>query len=182
MARLTPEEFGAAFGELFRRSAFRLELLDRYTVPNEAEPLRRFRAGLPQDPAWREPWARFVRESVAAGKVMERVHVVSEPLTEYLKFEVTSAYPANAAAGEDIRVLPVAKYPVFYPVHDFWLFDDAVAAVMDYDDDGRFLGADVTRHPVRIKGYQTVAECTMLDATRLADYLASLGTGSPSER
>ena len=30
----------------------------------------------------------MVRAGVAAGKVLQRVHVVSEPLTDYLRFEI----------------------------------------------------------------------------------------------
>lgn len=176
MTRLTPQEFGTAFDSLFRRSAFRLELLDRYVAANEAEPFRRFRSGIPQDPSWREPWARFVRASVRDGKQMERVHVVGEPLSDYLQFELTCAYPANVAAGEDVRIFPLDEYPLHtYPLRDFWLFDDAAAVVMDYDDDGNFLGADVTTAPVRIARYAAVRDFIVPRAVPLADYLTSLG-------
>lgn len=176
MTHLTPEEFGEAFDSLFRRSAFRLELLDKYVAENEEGPFRRFLDGRPQDPAWREPWAKFVRASTRDGKQMARVHVVGEPLSDYLQFELTCGYPASAAAGEDIRILRLSQYPVLvYPRRDFWLFDDVVAAVMDYDDDGNFLGADTTSAPVPIAGYRTVRDFTMQDAVPLADYLASLG-------
>ena len=36
---------------------------------------------------------------------MQRVHVVSEPLTDYLRFEITG-YRLNVEAGEDVRILP----------------------------------------------------------------------------
>ena len=62
----------------FRRSAFRLELLDRYVAANEAEPLRRFRSGQQQDPAWREPWKQYVRAALRDGKQLARVHVVTD--------------------------------------------------------------------------------------------------------
>ena len=35
---------------------------------------------------------------------MQRVHVVAEPLTEYLRFDIDWSYPLNAATGEDIRL------------------------------------------------------------------------------
>lgn len=174
MARLTPEEFEGAFDSLFRGVAFRLELLDSYAAEEEA-PFRRFLDGRPQDPAWREPWARFVRESVRAGKRIERVHVVGEPLSDYLRFELTCGYPAGSAAGEEIGIFPLSEYPLHaYPRRDFWLFDDA-AAVMDYDDEGAFLGADVTRAPVELARYRAFRDFLVPRAVPLADYLESLG-------
>ena len=35
-----------------------------------------------------------------AGRVQQRVHVVAEPLTAYLRYELTWQYGPNAAAGE----------------------------------------------------------------------------------
>jgi hypothetical protein len=172
MARQTPEDFGAAFE--FRRSAFRLELMDGYVAANEAEPLRRFLNGEPQNPAWREPWARFVREAVRDGKRMARVHVVREPLSDYLRFELTCAYPANVTAGEDVRILELSQCPELAPPsRDFWLFDDRYAAVMDYDQDGNFLGADATSDPALLGYYRCVRDLTMNLSVPLADYLAS---------
>lgn len=172
MPRQTPQEFGEAFE--FRRSAFRLEVLDRYVAANETEPFRRFLDGKPHDPAWREPWAQFVREAVGDGKQMARVHVVNEPLNDYLMFELTCAYPANVAAGEDVRVLSLSRHPEFAPPsRDFWLFDARNAAVMDYDQDGNFLGADTTSDPALVGYYLHVRDLIMNLSVPLTDYLAS---------
>lgn len=171
MTRLTPSEFDAAFDRAFQRSAFRLELLDRYASADEAGPLSQFLAGKSPDPAWCEPWARYVREAVHDGKQMGRVHVVDEPLSDYLRFELTCGYPATVAAGEDIRIMDLEDYPILtFPLRDFWLFDDATAAVMDYDDDGVFLGADLTTAPVRIARYRHVRDYLLEHSVPLADY------------
>lgn len=179
MTQLTPEGFGETFDELFTRSAFRLELLDRYAAANESEPLRRFRSGLPQDPAWREPWARFVRESVRDGKHMSRVHVVSEPLSDYLEFELTCAYPANVAAGEDVRILGADRWTTLHalsvPEYDFWLFDDRDVAVMYYDYLGNLLRVDVDRDPLRVAYYRRCRDLVTERSVPLRDYLTSLG-------
>ena len=176
MTHQTPDEFGAAFDSLFRRSAFRLEMLDRYVAANEAEPFRRFLAGEPQDPAWRQPWKQLVRAMLRDGKRMSRVHVVREPLSDYLEFELTRAYPANVAAGEDVRIFLRRLYPaLIFPAHDFWLFDDREAAVMIYDEDGNFLGADVTSDPGIIARYRQVRDSSMNLSFPLGDYLTSLG-------
>lgn len=176
MSHLTPEEFGSAFDSLFRRSAFRLELLDFYAAESEAEPLRRFRSGEQQDPSWREPWAQYVRAAVRDGKQMSRVHVTDEPLNEYLEFELTCGYPASVAAGENVRVLRRTEWPrVWLPERDFWLFDDRDAVVMDYGDDGDFLGAETISAPEAVAGYRYVRDLAVQHSVPLNDYLASLG-------
>ena len=78
---------------------------------------------------------------MAAGKLMRRVHVVEEPLSDYLRYEMLS-YRPNAEAGEDVRILPVrpGEWPDL-PHHDYWLFDSADLWLMNYDRDGHFLGA-----------------------------------------
>lgn len=175
MTHLTPEEFEAIF-DRFQRSAFRLELLDYYAAANEAEPLRRFLAGQPQDPAWREPWKQFIREAVRDGRRVARVHVIDEPLSDYLRFELTCGYPAGAAAGEDVRIFLRHLYPkLIFPAHDFWLFDDREAVVMAYDGHGGFLGADLTSDPDVVARCRHVRDFSMNLSFPLSDYLASLG-------
>jgi hypothetical protein len=177
MTHQTPEEFGAAFDSMFRRSAFRLELLDRYVATNEVEPLRRFRSGEPQDPSWREPWAQYVRAALRDGKQMARVHVVDEPLNEYLEFELTCGYPANVVAGEDVRILPRSLRPsrLWLPECDYWLFDDREAVVMIYDKFGNFLGAQTTSDVAEVERYRQAQERLVQYSVPLADYLVSLG-------
>jgi hypothetical protein len=177
MTRQSPEEFGAAFDSKFGRSAFRLELLDRYVAANETEPLRRFRSGEPQDPSWREPWAQYVRNALRAGKQMARVHVVDEPLSEYLEFELTCGYPSSVTAGEDVRILPRPTWSphLWLPERDFWLFGEREAVVMIYDEAGNFLGAETTADPTEVERYRQARDHLMQGSVRLPDYLASLG-------
>jgi hypothetical protein len=174
MARETSNALGAAFSR-FEHSAFRLETLDRYTVPDEAQPFRRFLAGEPHDPSWRDPWAGFVREAATAGKTMTRIHLVDEPLSDYLHFELTCGYPANVEAGEDIRIFRRQANPGLNAWGDFWLFDDREIAVMNYGPEGDFRGASVSSEP----SDAVEMHCEMRDlfwerSVPLADYLAKL--------
>jgi len=173
MTHQTPEEFGATFDSKFGRSAFRLELLDRYAATNEVEPLRRFRSGEPQDPSWREPWAQYVRTALREGKHMARVHVVDEPLSEYLEFELTCGYPASVAAGEDVRILPRHAWPagLWLPNCDYWLFDNREAVIMIYDQAGIFLGAETTADPAEVERYRQARDHLIQHSMLLADYL-----------
>jgi hypothetical protein len=40
-----------------------------------------------------------IREHRRAGRLLERVHVVVEPLTDYVRYELTWAYAPNVAAA-----------------------------------------------------------------------------------
>ncbi len=141
-SNLADGEFGDRFTN-FQYTAYRLETLQRYTVPQEAESLAAFLAGHP-DPfgSYGNSWARTVAGAAAAGKVIQRVHVIEEPVTDYLRYELT-VYGRHAAAGEDIRVIPVraGQWPGEIPRRDYWLFDSSDLWLTEYDDQGRFLGS-----------------------------------------
>src|SRR5437879_1085225 len=88
----TGKEFGRLF-ETFEHTAFRLEVRDRYNEPSEADPLRTFLAGEPDDLAWFEDWLALVRAATAEGRRFSRVRVVSLPLTDYSRFGLADARP-----------------------------------------------------------------------------------------
>lgn len=134
---MTAPNLGQLF-ESFTRSAFRLECLPSYPVTEdaEAEAFRLWLAG--EQPSWRErEWPKLVASATASGKSMRRVRMVETPLTEYQRFECSCGYPENIGAGEEIYVLD--HKPDGLLTVDFWLFDDAVAIVLEYDDEGHFL-------------------------------------------
>jgi hypothetical protein len=148
------EEFNEPF-QTFEHSAFRLEALDRYVVPIEEEPVRRFLAGEPVDTSWLAPYLALVQEATAAGKRFQRVRVVPEPLPDddYLRYEF-AYYPHTIAAGEDIRVLSRAQAEALeLPDRDFWLFDSRLVALMRFDREGHLHGVELTDEP------QVVAHC-----------------------
>ena len=87
----------------------------------------------------KDQWVGMITAAVEAGKVFQRVHVVTEPLTDYLRYELGWSYPPNVEAGEDIRILPAesGRWPSL-PRHDYWLFDSSDLWIMEYADDGTF--------------------------------------------
>ncbi|WP_106403774.1 DUF6879 family protein [Actinocorallia populi] len=124
-----------------KRSAWRLETLPVYTVPQEEEEFAAWRAG--RAPKLQTPetsaWLAELRDTTARGFSWGRVHVVDLPLTPYTRYELWG-YQANAAAGEDIGIAERDAHPDLELLRrDFWLVDDATAVWMDYDADGRFL-------------------------------------------
>jgi hypothetical protein len=167
------ERFVQDFDSLFRHRVFRLEALDRYDAPNERKPYARFLAGQPADLAWREPWKRLVRDVRASGRIMQRVHIVTEPVSDYVRFELLRVYPANVEAGEDVRIL--ARQPaerVGITFRDFWLFDDGLAALFDYDDDGRVQCVQTTDRPPALERMRRERSDALALAVPLTQYVA----------
>lgn len=136
-------ELGALL-QNFRHTAFRLETLERYTVPQEAEWFAAWRrtGRLPELTPENDSWLRMVRDHTRAGRVMQRVRVVSTPLTDYERFEL-ALFPPSLEAGEDIRVISRSVLRSTLRVReDFWLFDRQTAIMLRYDLEGRFLRAE----------------------------------------
>lgn len=137
--RLDGDAWASRFAT-FEREAFRLELLPQYLVPQEADTFAAWRAGGTRPPD-EGPWEATIRAATARGAVMRRVHAVTAPLSEYLKFEMTWFYPWSVTAGEDIRILDLAANPdVPLPGFDFWLFDETDVVAMLYQRDGTQIG------------------------------------------
>jgi Family of unknown function (DUF6879) len=124
----------------FRQSAFRLETLAHYTVPQEEEWFAEWRqtGKLPALTPDNDSWLRMVRDHCVAGKRMQRVRVVSSPRTDYERFEL-ALFPPSVAAGEDIRVV---QRSAVVQTADFWLFDESTAVMLRYDETGRFQGVE----------------------------------------
>ncbi|MFF8373502.1 DUF6879 family protein [Streptomyces lydicus] len=121
------------FAELLaatRHSAVHLEMRDLYAVGAEADDFETFlRTGTPNlDPArsfWPQ-WMPLVLDAVARGVVMRRARIVSEPVTDYIRYEhaITSL---NLQAGEDVRWLPRRQASdIALPGNDFWLLDGKI--------------------------------------------------------
>lgn len=149
---LTGEEFDARFWQ-FQSSVFRLETLQQYRGSGEDEAIAAFEAGRaapPDDPVQAE-WEESIRASLRAGRVMQRVHVVVEPVSDYMRFELTWAYAPNVAAGEDIRIVSVreGEWPAL-PRQDFWLFDDRDLYLAHYGADGTWLGVELIEDLVEV--------------------------------
>ncbi|MCX5303114.1 hypothetical protein OG304_06565 [Streptomyces sp. NBC_00160] len=126
------------------RSAVHLEMRDVYSVGDEVAEFERFRqtGEIVLDPtaAWWPAWLGIVRETVGRGVVMRRARIVSEPVTDYIRWE-HAATPLNVEAGEQVRWLPRRQASdIALPGNDFWLIDDRLVrwnhftGVGDWDD------------------------------------------------
>ena len=170
-------DFAACFDE-FQVSAFRLETLRQYAVPAEDERIAAFRERrpLPERSPRTSPWLRRVAETTAAGKYWSRVHVVDEPLSEYVRFEMVT-YRESAQAGENIWITDRRANPALDALQtDFWLFDAETdrpfAALMQYDADGHYMDAAVTTNRTAIAECKAARDLALNHSVPLITYLA----------
>lgn len=97
--------------------------------------------------SYHENWLNMVRETTAEGRLFSRVRVVRCPLTDYARFAMWVA-GYTREAGDDIRYLTRDLADATeLPKHDFWLFDSSKLVMMRFDEDDRFIGADVIEDP-----------------------------------
>lgn len=172
---IPPENFTAQFRE-FSYTAYRLETLQSYAGSGEDEDLAAFRAGRPEPgtPA-KDEWAAMIAGNHRAGKIQQRVHVVTEPLTGYMRFELTWAYAPNVQAGEDVRVIPVPEgsWPEGLPHHDYWLFDSRDLYAMHYEADGTWRGAEPVEDPAQVVSACYWRDAALYRAMPWRDYIAA---------
>ncbi|MFD5191340.1 DUF6879 family protein [Streptomyces sp. NPDC058357] len=156
----------------FQREAFRLETLDDYSRSGSVDAYRLFLDGQPKPEGYNADWLDEVRGHVDAGRRLYRVHVLTRPLTPYLRFELGWGYRTNATAGEEFFILDVTQLSnPLKGVGDFWLFDSVTAAPMRYSDGGKFLGADVLSED-QGEQYAKYRDTALAHAVPFADWWA----------
>jgi hypothetical protein len=128
-----------------------MELRDSYT-PGDPDWLD-WQAGTRFDPAERwSGWSDLVRATVARGVNVRRLRIISEPVTDYVKFEYDVTAAHNVAAGEAVRWLPRRKASgLVVPVNDFWVFDGRVVLWNHFAGDGSWAGEERADDPVLAK-------------------------------
>ncbi|MFE7530060.1 DUF6879 family protein [Kitasatospora sp. NPDC057542] len=148
-----------AFSELLagaRHSAEHLEMRDSYGIVGEAEEFEQFqRTGVhpdldPEGAGW-SGWVSMIRAAVARGVVVRRARIVSEPVTEYIRYEHAGTV-VNLAAGEQVRWLPRRRASdLALPGNDFWLFDGTIVRFNHFTGDGASGGPEMCEDPVVAK-------------------------------
>ncbi|WP_431945525.1 DUF6879 family protein [Micromonospora marina] len=175
--QLTGDDFNKLF-RYFTTTAFRLEVQPAYDVTDERQSFDEFLAGEPR-PATEFPfyaaWLDQIRSVTTQGRRVERVRVLSEPPTDYQRWEMWSGQ-YNTAAGERIRYMSRSRAEnVGLPIEDdWWLFDSLRLALMRFSDRGEPLGGKIITDPTIVS--QHVAWWNLAvrhsspdaDATRLA--------------
>jgi hypothetical protein len=154
------------FAELMRttrRSAVHLEMRDAYAVADEADAFAAFRRGEWSEAAEkvdRRSWLDLVSATVSRGVVMRRARIVSEPVTDYIRYEHAGTQ-MNIDAGEQVRWLARRQaVDIALPGADFWLFDDRIVHFNIFTGDGDWADPDceITDDPTVVKLCSTAFE------------------------
>ncbi|MGH3927754.1 MAG: DUF6879 family protein [Pseudonocardiaceae bacterium] len=158
----------------FRYSLFRLEALQVYGGSGEDETLAAFRAGepIPLSPALRK-WTQMLRQRVSSGCTVQRVHVITSPVSDYIRFELAS-YAPNVEAGEDVRIIPTPSggpWPADVPRDDFWLIDSSELWSQRYDQEGTWLGVERVTDTGQIVTACRARDAALHHSRPWADYL-----------
>ncbi|MFG2780842.1 DUF6879 family protein [Streptomyces prunicolor] len=152
-----------------RRTAFHLEMRDSYT-PDDPTYLSWKRGDQPDLVEYFRPWTGLVQEAMARGVVMRRARIVSEPVTDYIRYEHATT-PLNLSAGEEVRWLPRRQASdIALPGNDFWLFDGALVRFAHFSGDGDVLGEEWTEDPAVARLCATAFEAVWERATPHQDY------------
>ncbi|MER6974766.1 DUF6879 family protein [Nocardioides sp. NPDC000445] len=175
--KTTPDPSWADSFQTLSESWFRLETLQVYDIESERDEYEEFLRTGQLAPHRKKEWRALITRHANAGRSLRRVHIIEEPLTDYIRYEI-AAYVGNHAAGEDIRLIPVARgqWPGGLPREtDFWLLDDGLpggtAWGMDYDEGGGFHGAEQVQDPATIETYRRWRDTALAIAVPLNDYL-----------
>src|SRR5262249_6385604 len=96
---------------------------DAYGLGSEAKRFAAFLATAPRthtaDAPERSPWTDLIRSLPQAGKHVRRARVISEPVSDYIRFEWAGTQ-VIVDAGEEVRWLPRRlASPLALPGNDF---------------------------------------------------------------
>ena len=164
----------ATFAELLtkaRSSAIHLEARDTYD-PTDPH-FRKWLIDGDTSYDW-DRWTKLVGSAVDRGVRMRRLRIVSEPVSDYIRWEHAISY-GNIAAGEDLRWLPRhLAYDLPVTIADYWIFDDSLVR---YHNTGGS-GEPATKYELvtdsnKVKSVLDMFEATWERAIPHADYRPS---------
>ena len=168
--RHSPDELGALLAGV-RRSSWRWECQGYYAV--DAAEVDAWRAGRDVEQTDDDrAWLAYIVRLRDTGVPFERVRMLTEPLTDYLRWMLDTTH-INVAAGEDIRWIEQARARrLGMPDYDFYLLDDERVAFLRFDDAAELVGVDVDDDVDIVRTHQHWRERVWPLATRHDDYIA----------
>lgn len=142
-APLSNEDFEALLSEA-TESAIHLELRDAYMA--DAGFTSWLETGMVVDDSADEWWRSVIGSAVSRGVDVRRARIVSEPVSDYVRWLYQCTDPVNLAAGEKVRWLPRHRTAgLLVPPSDFWVFDSSVLVWNHFSGDGEWAGNEVVR-------------------------------------
>jgi hypothetical protein len=150
---------------------------DIYATDIERSRFQTWLSGKPLDPVaeaeWWHPWFDLMSRNLAAGKTLRRLRIISEPVTDYIRFEWLDAAQL-VQAGENVRWLPRRlASTLLLPGNDCWIFDRETVAFTHFSGDGHVLGHELTTDTSVVEAVLTAFEAAWSIAIPHVDYSPS---------
>ncbi|MFJ6466382.1 DUF6879 family protein [Streptomyces sp. NPDC091387] len=149
-----------SFSELLteaQQSAVHLEMRDAYGVGDEADDFDHWKRTGDRDAdpasAYWAPWVDLIQTATARGVTVRRARVVSEPVTDYIRYEYAGT-PVNIHAGEQVRWLPRRlASDLMLPGNDLWIFDGQTLLFNHFTGEGNWTepGLELRTEPHIVK-------------------------------
>lgn len=90
-----------------------------------------------------QAWTKLMKQATVRGVVVRRARIVSEPLSDYCRFEYDVTRPVNLAGGEQVRWLPRRHASdIALPGNDFWVFDGMYGKFNHFTGEGASAGPE----------------------------------------
>jgi hypothetical protein len=138
-----------------QRSAVHLEMRDGYMRSDPR--FIAWRRGHRYDPedwdSWWRPWLDLVTGVRGRGVAVRRARIVSEPVSDYIRWEHEITF-MNVKAGEEVRWLPRRRASdLALPGNDFWVLDDRIVLWSHFTGEGEVSpeGGEITEEPDAVK-------------------------------
>jgi hypothetical protein len=156
------------------REAVHLELRDVYGLASEAQRFADFLATGRRDHDAAEPdrryWTDLIRSLRGKGCTVRRARIVSEPVTDYIRYEWAGTH-SIVEAGEDVRWLPRRLASgLALPGNDFWLFDGRTVVFTVFTGDGDVAERQLTTEPAVVELCRSAFEAVWSVATPHHEY------------
>jgi len=145
---------------------------DAYT-PSDPQFLE-WKAGAPRPVPANPAWYELVRAHVARGVRFRRARIVSEPVSDFIRFEYEATAGLNVAAGEEVRWLPRRRASdLRLPGNDFWVFDGRLVRFHHFSGDGDIVEDEMVSDPAVAAMCSAAFEAVWERAVPHADYRLS---------
>jgi hypothetical protein len=153
-------------------SAVHLEMHDQHLTSDPGFQAWLAGRAAPQDPAVQyRGYTAVVREAVLRGVRVRRARIISEPVSDYVRWEHALTGPVNVAAGEQVRWLPRRLASTLaLPGNPYWVFDDRLVRFTVFAGNGEVAGQQYSQDPGVIRACRAAFEAVWDLATPHEDY------------
>lgn len=167
-----------------KHSIFRLQVRPEYKIPGEQEAIAKWKQGeiaAANTKEWRD-WQKTLKTTIEKGIAIQRVRIIPEKLTDYIKFEIDTWREYSIKNGEELLFLDNDEFQKIitgcgFGPKDFWLFDNQYLLIFNYDKAGKFTGDVAITDGGMIKRYCELKSKLIEAAQPMESYLKKANLG-----